>query len=143
MGDRPAHRQVWTKVNAHVDEGVADLVFALSSFQGLRTLESCQGDPDGAAWVCFFMGEDREDEWPLLANLLLGRVGPTLARELGDLAHVSIHVTGAGLVQGELTVRSDAMSDTVSLLLSLAADWQPRAAYHRCACSCDTSCTLP
>ena len=42
MGDRPAHPQVWAKVNAPVDEGVRALVEALSGFKGLQTTESCQ-----------------------------------------------------------------------------------------------------
>lgn len=135
------HAQVWVKVNTHVDEGVRELVQALSEFRGLRTIESCQGHQGEAAWVCFFVGQDREDEWPALTDLLLGNVGPALARELGDLAHVSIHVMETGLVQGELTVRPDAMDDTVRLLRRLAAEWQPRAAGRMCACADGTAHT--
>lgn len=51
------HKQVWAKVNAHVDEGVAPLVEALSRFRGVRTLESCQGNGNGAS-VWFVCGED-------------------------------------------------------------------------------------
>ena len=128
MGDRPAHPQVWAKVNTHVDEGVVDLISALSRFKGLRTLESCQGEPGGAAWVCFVVGANGGGG--SLANLVLDCIGPALVSELGDTVGVSIHVTEAGQAQGELTVRSKVMSDTVSLLLTLSADWQPRAAYQ-------------
>jgi len=38
------HHEVPVKVNAWVDEGIADLVAALSELEGLITLESCQGD---------------------------------------------------------------------------------------------------
>ena len=115
------HVQVWVRVNAHVDEGVRELIEALSRFPRLRTIESCQGDGKGA-YVAFYYGGDREDEWPALAELLLGKIGPTLARELGDLVHTSIYVTECGLVQGELTVRPGAMDDTVKLLHLLATE---------------------
>lgn len=36
------HRQIWVKVNALVDEGIVELVNALSSFPKLQTYESCQ-----------------------------------------------------------------------------------------------------
>ena len=45
MGDRPAHVLTWAKVNAPVDEGVKMLVEALSAFDGLETVESCEGPP--------------------------------------------------------------------------------------------------
>ena len=38
------HREVPVKVNAGVDEGIADLVSVLSKIEGLVTLESYQGD---------------------------------------------------------------------------------------------------
>jgi len=38
------HRQVWVKVNASIDEGVAPLVSALAEFPGVCTASSCQGD---------------------------------------------------------------------------------------------------
>ena len=99
MGDRPAHPQVWARVNAHVDEGVADLISALSRFKGLRTLESCQGEPDGAAWACFVVGANVG--WRPLADLVLGYLGPALASDLGDMVDLSIHATEAGGAQGE------------------------------------------
>ncbi len=89
--------------------------------------------------ICFVVGAN--GGWGSLANLVLDCMGPALVSELGDTVGVSIHVTEAGQAQGELTVRSEVMSDTVSLLLTLSADWQPRAAYQTCECSCDTSYT--
>lgn len=113
-----SHRQVWTKVNAPVDEGVRHLVEALSAFDGLQTVESCE-DIGGRAWVCFYVGENPRD-WNQAAALALGRIGPFLASRLGDLAEVSLRVTEIGAMQGELTVRLDALDDTVSLLHELA-----------------------
>ena len=58
MGSRAGHKQVWVKVNAPVDEGVAPLVLALSEFEGVCTHESCQGGE--LAVVHFSCGEWRE-----------------------------------------------------------------------------------
>lgn len=53
-----SHKQVWLKVNAMCDEGVAPLVAALNEIAGLVTLDSCQGD-EGRAYV-YFTYEDGE-----------------------------------------------------------------------------------
>lgn len=51
MGSRP-HRQIFAKVNAPVDKGIANLVSALSEFPTLCTLSSCEG----GAFVTFRFG---------------------------------------------------------------------------------------
>lgn len=43
MENRAGHKQVWVKVNARVDEGVAPRVVALSEFEDVVTYSSCQG----------------------------------------------------------------------------------------------------
>ena len=59
------HRQVWLKVNAQCDEGIAQVVSALNEIKGVLTVDSCQ---DGAwgAYVFFSYG----DTWQELASLL-------------------------------------------------------------------------
>jgi hypothetical protein len=47
------HREVPIKVNAWVDEGIAPLVAALNEFEGLQTVESCQGAHGRLAYVYF------------------------------------------------------------------------------------------
>lgn len=112
-----SHRQVWARVNAPVDEGARGLVEALSAFEGLQTIESCQGPP---VWVCFHVGYD-PGAWEAPCRLVLGTIGPALMRAVGDGAEVSMRVTQVGFVQGELTVHPDVLDDTVSLLHTLAA----------------------
>ena len=51
------HRTVWAAVNAPVDEGIAELVEALSDFPTLSTLNSCEG----GAFVTFRFGHDSSD----------------------------------------------------------------------------------
>jgi len=58
------HNQIVVKVNAEVDEQIAPLVSALSDFEGVLTLDSCQGDGDLMAYVYFTRcGTSRDLLW--------------------------------------------------------------------------------
>jgi len=65
------HRQVWVKVNAPVDAGIAPVVAALSEIDGVCTAASCEGyssvDEEPQANVIFTFA--RSD--PALANSAL------------------------------------------------------------------------
>ena len=50
------HREVPVKVNAMIDEGIAPLVLALNEEPRLLTVDSCQGDDDGSAYVYMVYG---------------------------------------------------------------------------------------
>ena len=52
-GNGGPHCQVVVKVNAEVDEQVAPLVSALNEFDGIFTVDSCQGDARSLAYVYF------------------------------------------------------------------------------------------
>jgi hypothetical protein len=108
------HKQVWVKVNAPVDEGMAALISALSVFPKLRTIESCQGT-NGRAWLCFEYGET----WQELAEFVLGFLGPKLTQEFGDCVDLSIRVAEAGMIQGEMDVASASVPAIVSFLEKL------------------------
>ena len=120
---RQPHKQVWVKVNAPVDQGIADLIQALSAFPRLHTIESCQGGLDNPAWVCFYYGDYWVNPWRDLADFVLGFLGPALAREAGDDVNVSIRVTGCGLPQGELTIRPGRASAVTEALINLFRSW--------------------
>lgn len=109
------HRQAWIKTNVPVDAAIAPLVSALSAWPQLRTIESCQGGL-GGAWVCFEYGET----WNELADFVLGRLGPRLAKQIGDRAGLSLHVCPSGRVQGELAVRRGALRLVNRALRSLS-----------------------
>ena len=128
------HAQVWVKVNAPVDRGLEPLISALSAFPSLQTLESCEGDADRPAWVCFYYGSYWEQQWRGLADFTLGFLGPALIREVGDSAAVSIRVDACGIPRGELSVRPGMISAVTSALASL---------YHSWACSDGRSDTEP
>ena len=122
------HPQVWAKVNAPVDAGVAPLVSALSRIDGLETIESCQGDSSGApAFVIFSYGS-----WEKCGALLFGEILPTLRPDLEEYVSLSLESYGSDSVIGRIEVRA-------SLLESLSE----RVSRHMSACSGDTPRTLP
>ena len=59
------HRQVYIKVNAEVDGGIAPLVQALNEIEGVITVDSCENGAWGG-YVFFTYGEG----WKELASLL-------------------------------------------------------------------------
>lgn len=115
------HQQKAIKVNGLADIGVADLVEALSDFPLLRTIESCQGPP---MRVWFVYGLEEAD-WPPLANLVLGYLGPELARQFGDGVDMRIRVTDIGKGRAVLTVQPGLLEPVIQTIRSLALD-QPR-----------------
>ena len=60
------HEQVFIKVNATCDKGIAPLVAALNTVDGVFTLDSCQKGTYGEAYVFFTYGTT----WQELAYLL-------------------------------------------------------------------------
>ena len=123
-----SHKQTWAKVNAPVDEAIAGLVGALSTFHQLQTIESCQGDAQEAdgqrgAWICFQYGNSwDEDPWRDLAEFVLGDFGPALAELVHDAASVSLQVTEAGRIQGELVVKPGMIVMVTEAVERLALD---------------------
>lgn len=116
-----------------MDEGVADLIRALSSFPKLETTESCQGgyprsdsDEEGMpAMVFFHYGQDdfahphRE-----IAEFVLGYLGPGLMKELGDLVSIGLQVTTQYIIMAELSVRQGAMQRTVRTIRRLRREFE-------------------
>lgn len=122
------HLQRWVKVNAPVDEGIADLILALSGFPYLRTVESCQGGANQPSWVCFTYGDSPPQTWQDTAAFVLGSLGPSLVQEVGDRVSVILRVTEYRAVIAELTVQPGAMPRTVKALRKLARRYQERPA---------------
>lgn len=114
------HKQVWVKVNAPVDVDVKDLVTGLNAFPMLETVESCQGAPGEAAWICFRYGAYWNHPWRELAEFVLGYLAPGLASLVADDVNVRIQVTASGLIFGELSVRPGAKSRVSRAVRTLA-----------------------
>ena len=68
-----SHREVFVKVNVPVDRGIAVLVTALSSFEGIVTIGSCENDNrSGEAYVSFHFGKDDNQLTDFLRRLSVG-----------------------------------------------------------------------
>lgn len=98
------HRDVFVKVNAPVDEGIAEVVRLLSRIPGLETIESCQGDPQQRrrpAFVLFRLGG-----WAELSQFL-GLISPQLV-DPHETVSVSIEAFNGGRPIGRIAFRSEA-----------------------------------
>lgn len=94
------HREVPVKVNAWVDEGIADLVLALSELTGLETLESCQGEVDQRdAFVIFRYGD-----WHQCGDLLFGRILPRMSPDLRAEVSLKLQAYDTDTAAGRITL---------------------------------------
>ena len=110
------HVTSWAKVNVPVDSTIVPLVEALSSFPGLETLESCQGNPPEPAFVCFRYGEYWSEPWRPLADFVLGFLAPHLNQCVGDAVRLSVQMHQTGVAVADLYVRQEALDQTVEAL---------------------------
>ncbi|MGH9257940.1 MAG: hypothetical protein ACRD3C_25550 [Vicinamibacterales bacterium] len=90
------HPQVWVKVNALVDTGVAEIVSLLNQVPHLRTIDSCQGGPGHLAHVCFYMGD-----WKQIGEFLFEKLLPELA-PAGEDVRLSVEVFNNSEPMGSL-----------------------------------------
>lgn len=131
------HEQVWTKVNAQVDRGIAPLISALSQFDALQTLSSCEGYEGRPATVSFRFG----NSWKELTEFLFGFFGPRLAQKVGDSARVAAEVTTWGEALGSLSVRPGCVEKVEAAVSELALEFSGQL--HKKECSGDTAYTSP
>lgn len=109
------HRQVWIKVNAQVDEGVAELISAMNEVSGLETVSSCQGEPteceDGIvryAYVHFYFGD-----WQQISELAFKEMAPALS----GLGSVQVDRPGTGDPIGKVMILPGCLRQGIDALL--------------------------
>jgi len=107
-----AHPQTWIKVNAPVDEGVAEIVAILNTIDGLETLQSCQGEPGECEGYVYFSCGD----WKSVSRLVFERIGPVLKGRLDEDATLVVHATNADEPMAKLSFRAEASDMVVSAL---------------------------
>ncbi len=106
------HVEIFVKVNARVDSGVAPLVDALSSIPGLETLESCQGDPpDRMAYVFFRLGS-----WRDIGALLFDRLLSAIDADLRADVSLSMQAYDTDHARGRIAVRPAAIPALVDAI---------------------------
>jgi hypothetical protein len=106
------HEQVWVKVNAPVDAGVAEIVSVLNSVDGLETLQSCQGDAGHQHGYVYFACGD----WRKMCELVFQRIGPTLKNRVDDDTKLTVEATSADVPMAKLSFKAEATGIVVSAL---------------------------
>lgn len=117
----PRHREVAVKVNAYVDEGIADLVSALSEVPGLVTMESCQGGDGQDAYVHF-----RMSDWRQLGQFIFERLLPAMEPDLRAVASVRIQAYDAKMAHGSITIDPAAIGMMAKCIRDLTPAVGPR-----------------
>jgi len=109
------HEQVWVKVNAQVDAGIARLVSILNRVDGLQTIASCEGIAgQKPAYVYFNYGD-----WQRLSALMFETIGPALWNHFENEATVSVEVFNGSEPMGKLSFDKEATNVVASLLEGL------------------------
>jgi hypothetical protein len=107
-----AHEQVWVKVNAPVDAGVAEIVAVLNTVDGLETLQSCQGDAgERNGCVYFSCGDSRE-----MCEFVFQKIGPILKHMVDDDVKLTVEATSANAPMANLSFKVEAAGIVVSAL---------------------------
>lgn len=99
-----------------VDEGVADLVAALSEVPGLLTMESCQGDDGQDAYVYF-----RMRDWRQTGEFLFDRLLPALSPDLRSNVALRVQAYDVQLARGSITLDPRAVLQVAECVRGLAA----------------------
>jgi hypothetical protein len=126
----PKHRQVWVKVNAPVDSGVADIISLLSEVPQLQTIDSCQGEEDDYAFVHFYLGD-----WKTTGKFIFDFLEPAL-RKIDD-TEVSLKVFNASDPSGKIRFRAESKEEVHSALKTALTT------FRNFRCSHGTECTEP
>ena len=128
-----SHVQTWVKVNAPVDQGIAEVVSILSEVEGLQTVESCQGEPvrdhldrDVLGFVFFYLGD-----WRTISEFAFGTIAPALGGIGG--ATITVEMFGGSDPMGKLGVLAPEIPKLAAALRQAICRNSP--------CSHDTECT--
>jgi hypothetical protein len=116
------HPQTWVKINALVDEGVAEIVSILNTVDGLETLQSCQGEPgERDSFVYFACGD-----WKRLSEFIFERIGPALRGRLDEDVTLLAQATSADVPMAKLSFRAEAAETVGSVLKAILSDEPPK-----------------
>lgn len=116
MPEMSRHKQVWVKVNAQVDEELAELVVALNAVPELETVESCQGGPiEGRsgvanAFIYFYYGD-----WPQISRFAFDEMAPALSR----IGSVQVDRAGTGNPMGKIIILPGCLDQATDRLLQV------------------------
>jgi hypothetical protein len=126
------HEQVFVKVNAPVDKGMARIVEALSSIEGLQTLQSCECSQSEESYIHFWYGS-----WEQASRLVFEKIIPAL-ESIGVSAVGSVEIFNGSAPTARIGFSAAALEKAtaaIELLVSTLSDCG-----HSSACSRDTEC---
>lgn len=111
------HKQVFTMVQTHADEGIKDLVELMNHIEGLMTFESCEGNvrhPQGESpAVIFFRVFDKsapaQISWFATCKLIFNHLAPRLNEECGDSCSFEVSTNTHGTHTACFIVRPGAL----------------------------------
>lgn len=109
------HEQVWVKVNAEVDKGMARIVSALSSIEGLQTLQSCEGSGLPEAYVYFWYGS-----WEKVSRLIFADLLPAL-QSAGIDAIGAVEIFNGSLPTGKIGFSAAALAKATAAIESFVS----------------------
>lgn len=92
-----------TKELVEVDEGIKNIIVSLNKFDGLETVESCQGDEDNITWISFKY-KYWEHPYRNLVDFVFIFFAPYLAERVGDSVSINIHAASSGNIFAELWI---------------------------------------
>jgi hypothetical protein len=111
MNKKTSHKQVLIEVNegnkkiiVKIDENIKNIILILNKFNGLETIESCQGDENNPAWLCFKY-KYWQHPYQNLVDFVFGFLGPYLIERVGDSIIINIYATSSGSFLAELGIR--------------------------------------
>ena len=127
-----AHKQTWVKVNAQVDEGIAEIVTILSQAEGLQTIESCQGRPaanpqggvEPMAYVYFYLGD-----WQTLSRFTFGTIAPAIKKI--EKVSVMIEIAGRCEPRGRLGASTPSLQQLAVALSAAISHHNSRCSHDR------------
>lgn len=108
------HEQTWVKVNTKVDKGMARIVAALSLFDGLQTLQSCERNASEEAYVFFWHGS-----WQQTASLVFDGLLPTLEQSGVD-ATGAVEVFNGSLPTAKIAFNAAALEKATAAIEAFA-----------------------
>lgn len=121
------HKEIFVKVNAPVDEGIASLVLALSRIPDLITIESCQGGPQDA-FVCFHLGA-----WQECGDFLYGNLLPALSPDMRGQVALRMQAYDTDVARAFISVDPGAVPE-LSEAVQTSADQFMSARKSVCSC---------
>jgi hypothetical protein len=124
------HTQVVVKVNAEVDERVAPLVSALNEFDGVITLDSCQGDACQMAYV-YFTRTGTANGLLSFVNELAGSLNARLSARQNEYELVLEWTAGTEKPLAVLRTRPDYLSELANALSDAARAHKKQLLYSK------------